>query len=61
MWWLERYRGWAMFWYNWVGLPLALAFQKPLHLVDGLIGTEGVDELLLVCRRTNTARASGTA
>jgi SAM-dependent methyltransferase len=61
MWWLERYRGWAMFWYNWVGLPLALVFQKPLQLVDGLIGTTGVDELLLVCRRTNTARAGQSA
>jgi SAM-dependent methyltransferase len=49
--WLERHRGWAMFWYNWVGMPLALKFQKPLTLVEGLIEAPGVDELLLVCGR----------
>jgi SAM-dependent methyltransferase len=49
--WLERHRTWAMFWYNWVGMPLALLFQKRLKLVNGLIDTTGVDEMILVCRR----------
>jgi SAM-dependent methyltransferase len=51
MWWLEHRREWAMFWYNWVGLPLAMKFQKRLTLVRGLIDTTAVDEVMLVCRR----------
>jgi SAM-dependent methyltransferase len=49
--WLERHRTWAMFWYNWVGMPVALFFQKRLELVSGLIDPTGVDEMVLVCRR----------
>ena len=51
MWWLEHRRAWAMFWYNWVGMPLAMRFQKPLKLVHGFIDATGVDEVVLVCRR----------
>jgi len=51
MWWLEHRRAWAMFWYNWVGMPLAMLFQKRLELADGLIDTTGVDEIVAVCRR----------
>ncbi len=51
MWWLEHRREFAMFWYNWVGMPLAMLLQKPLNLVDGLIDTAGVDEIALLCRR----------
>ena len=51
MWWLNNHRRWAMFWYNWVGMPLAMRFQKRLTLVSGMIDTTGVDEVLLVCRR----------
>jgi SAM-dependent methyltransferase len=51
MWWLEHRRTWAMFWYNWVGMPLAMLFQKRLELADGLIDTTGVDEIVAVCRR----------
>jgi SAM-dependent methyltransferase len=51
MWYLEHRRNWAMFWYNWVGMPLALAFQKRLALTSGLIDTTGVDEVLMVCRK----------
>jgi SAM-dependent methyltransferase len=51
MWWLEHRRTWAMFWYNWVGMPLAMLFQKRLHLVSGLIDTTGVDEIVVLCRR----------
>jgi hypothetical protein len=40
-----------MFWYNWVGMPLAMLFQKRLELADGLIDTTGVDEIVAVCRR----------
>jgi hypothetical protein len=51
MWYLEHRRTWAMFWYNWVGMPLAILFQKRLELSSGLIDTTGVDEIVLVCRR----------
>jgi SAM-dependent methyltransferase len=49
--WLEHRRAWAMFWYNWVGMPLAMLFQKRLTLESGLIDTTGVSEVVLVCRR----------
>ena len=57
--WLERHRSWAMFWYNWVGMPLAMLFQQRLTLVSGLIDATGVDEMVLVCRRG--VRSSPTA
>jgi len=50
MWWLENHRAWAMFWYNWVGMPLAMYFQKPLRVERGLIDTRKVDEVVIVCR-----------
>jgi len=52
MWFLENRRERAMWWYNRVGMPLALRFQKELALVPGMIATEGVDEVLLLCRKT---------
>ena len=51
MWWLEHRPKQAMFWYNWVGMPLAMLFQKRLKLVSGFVDPRGVDEVLLVCRR----------
>ena len=51
MWYLEHRRPWAMFWYNWVGMPIAKLFQKRLQLASGLIETTGVHEMVLVCRR----------
>jgi SAM-dependent methyltransferase len=55
MWWLEHHRSRAMFWYNWVGMPLARRFQKRLKLVSGLIDLTHVDEVVLVCRRRRRA------
>lgn len=51
MWWLKHRRAWAMFWYNQVGMPLAMFFQRRLNLVNGLIDTTGVDEIVVLCRR----------
>jgi SAM-dependent methyltransferase len=51
MWYLEHQRTRAMFWYNWVGMPVAKFFQKRLELASGLIETNGVHEIVLVCRR----------
>jgi hypothetical protein len=56
-WWLEHYSKWAMFWYNRVGMPLAMRFQKRLTLVSGFINTSGVDEVVVVCRRAARAPA----
>ena len=51
MWWLTHQRERAMWWYNRVFMPLGLRFQKELHLRPGMIPTDDVDEVLLVCRR----------
>ena len=41
----------ARWWYSRVILPLGAFFQKKLALSEGMIAAEGVDEVLLVCRR----------
>jgi len=51
MWWMTHRREHAMWWYNRVLMPLGLRFQKELQLSPGMIPTDGVDEVLLVCRR----------
>jgi SAM-dependent methyltransferase len=51
MWFLTHRREQAMWWYNRVFMPLGVHFQKKLALAPGLIDTEHVDEVLLVCRR----------
>lgn len=50
VWFLTHQRRQAMWWYNRT-LPLLARFQKPLGLVPGMVGTAGVDEVLLVCRK----------
>jgi SAM-dependent methyltransferase len=50
MWWLLNDRKRALWWYNKAFMPLGLRFQKDLLLVPGMVETEGVDEVLLVCR-----------
>jgi SAM-dependent methyltransferase len=60
MWWLEHRPTWAMFWYNWVGMPLAMRFQKPLTFVSGFINTPGVDDVVLVCRRAARSPSAAT-
>ncbi|HXR20635.1 MAG TPA: methyltransferase domain-containing protein [Steroidobacteraceae bacterium] len=51
MWWLSNHRDRALWWYNHAFMPLGLHFQKALRLCPGMIATQGVDEVLLVCRR----------
>ncbi len=51
MWFLVHRRQRAMWWYNHVFMPLGMHFQKSLVLEAGMVGTEGVDEVLLVCRK----------
>ena len=50
MWFLEHQRERAMWWYNRVGMPLGLRFQKPLQLQPGLLDVAEAGEILLVCR-----------
>jgi hypothetical protein len=44
-----------MWWYNRVFMPLAVRFQKPLKLCDGLVADGNVDEVLVVCRAAPSA------
>ena len=55
MWFLTHRRERAMWWYNRVFMPLGVRFQKRLAFTAGLIDTENVDEVLLVCRKEGTA------
>jgi len=50
-WWLTHQRERALRWYNRVFMPLGLWFQKTLDVRAGIIETEGVDEILMVCRK----------
>lgn len=60
MWYLQHRPKMAMFWYNWVGMPLAMRFQKPLTFVSGFIKTPGVIDVVLVCRRAARTPAAAT-
>ncbi|WP_018870849.1 bifunctional 2-polyprenyl-6-hydroxyphenol methylase/3-demethylubiquinol 3-O-methyltransferase UbiG [Thioalkalivibrio sp. ALgr3] len=51
MWFLERHRPVAMKVYNRFLMPLGLRLQKPLKLHSGMVATDGVEEVFLVCRR----------
>jgi len=51
VWCLDRHHGSAMKWYNRLFFPLGLKLQKPLELRPGFNAREGVDNLLLHCRR----------
>jgi hypothetical protein len=51
MWWLTHHRERALWWYNRAFMPLGLRFQKPLDFHPGMIATDGVDEILMVCRK----------
>jgi SAM-dependent methyltransferase len=52
MWFLEHRRQRALWWYNQVFMPMQTRFQKPLTLVDGFGEIRGMDEVLLVCRKS---------
>ena len=51
MWYLTHQRERAMWWYNRVFMPLSVRLQKKLALAPGLLDTEHIDEVLLVCRK----------
>ena len=52
MWWLTNHRERAMWWYNHAFMRLGLWFQKELQFTPGMVPTDGVDEVLLLCRRS---------
>jgi SAM-dependent methyltransferase len=54
MWWLTHHRERAMWWYNRALMPLGLRFQQELHLTPGMIATDEVDEVLLVCLKRHS-------
>jgi len=54
---LAKHRTVAIRLYNWVLMPLGLLFQKRLRFGPGLIGTNRIDELVLVCRRDRRTSA----
>jgi len=55
MWWLTHQRERALWWYNRAFMPLGLRFQKPLDFHSGMMATDGVDEILMVCRKRPSA------
>jgi SAM-dependent methyltransferase len=55
MWWLTHDRERAMWWYNRAFMPIGLKFQKSLRLVAGMLPVDSVDEILLVCRKGESA------
>lgn len=50
MWFLVHQRARAMWWYNRV-MPFSVRFQKPLQLSPGMMPTDDIAEVLLVCRK----------
>ncbi|HYP84340.1 class I SAM-dependent methyltransferase [Variovorax sp.] len=58
MWWLNNHRDLAMGTYNRAIMPLGLRFQKALDFSQGMLPTDDVDEILLVCRRAARAPAA---
>ena len=51
MWWLLHHPEIAMRTYNQAFMPLGLRFQKALQFAPGMIATDEVDEILMLCRR----------
>ncbi len=54
VWFLTHRPGSALFWYNWVLLPLSLLFQRRLKFFNGMLDTDQADEIVLVCRPGQT-------
>ena len=61
MWYLIHRRERAMWWYNHVFMPLEVRFQKKLLLAEGMIDSDDVDEVILLCRKAPEGREVGRA
>lgn len=53
LWFLKHQRVLALWTYNRILMPHAVKRQPRLQLVDGMVDTEGVDEVFLVCRASS--------
>ena len=51
MWFLQHQHARAMWWFNRVFMPLGLRRARPLALQPGLISTDGLAGVLLLCRK----------
>lgn len=56
MWFLTHRRARALWWYNNIFMPLGVRFQKKLNLVPGMKAAENVDEILLVCQKSDALK-----
>ncbi|RPH97908.1 MAG: class I SAM-dependent methyltransferase [Lysobacterales bacterium] len=54
IWCLTHRREKAMWWYNHLFMPIGVRLQRKLTLVAGMIDTDRVDEVLLVCSKEST-------
>jgi hypothetical protein len=54
VWQLQNRRERAIWWYDRVILPLATRFQGRLELSPGMLDASDVDEVLLVCGKSDT-------
>ena len=61
MWFLTHQRERAMWWYNRVFMPLGVRSQAKLALAAGLIDTDNVNEVLLVCWKGGAAKRAPVA
>ncbi|MER3546321.1 MAG: SAM-dependent methyltransferase [Rhodanobacteraceae bacterium] len=59
MWFLRCHPRMAMRWYNRVFMPIGLRMQKPLRWQPGFNDTQGVDEVLLMCRKVDNNSTAG--
>lgn len=58
MWFLVHRREKAVWWYNRVLMPLGVRFQKELAFAPRMMDCEGIDEVLVVCRRGDPRRVA---
>jgi SAM-dependent methyltransferase len=56
MWFLAHRRRRAMWWYNHVLMPLGVWRQNKLAMQPGMAASGEIDDILLLCRKTGTAR-----
>lgn len=58
IWCLTHRREKAMWWYNHLFMPIGVRLQRKLSLVAGMLDTDRVDEVLLVCSKESTPRSA---
>jgi SAM-dependent methyltransferase len=51
IWWMTNYPRRSMWVYNRFMMPMGVKLEKKLQLQPGMIATDGVDEIFIVCRK----------